>query len=101
MYVQVDAGMADIERALTTVPGVTRVVEADRRDGIVGYEVDSERGQDIRRDLARTVVSNGVGLLELRPMRMSLEQVFLSLTTEESEPREGEVPQEAEAPAHD
>jgi ABC-2 type transport system ATP-binding protein len=101
LYVQVDAGTADIERALTTVPGVTRVVEADRHDGIVGYEVDSERGQDIRRDLARTVVSSGLGLLELRPMRMSLEQVFLSLTTEESEPREGEVPLEAEATAHD
>jgi ABC-2 type transport system ATP-binding protein len=66
------------------VPGVTRVVESDRRDGVVGYEIDSDRGADVRRDLARTVVSSGVGLLELRPMRMSLEQIFLSLTTEES-----------------
>jgi hypothetical protein len=30
------------------------------------------------------VVTSGWGLLELRPMRMSLEQIFLSLTTEES-----------------
>ena len=65
------------------MPGVTRVVEADRRDGIVGYEVDSERGHDVRRDLARAVVTSGWGLLELRPMRMSLEDIFLSLTTEE------------------
>jgi ABC-2 type transport system ATP-binding protein len=96
MYVQVDAAGSDAGPALASIPGVTRVVESDRRDRVVGYEVDSERGHDVRRDLARAVVSNGFGLLELRPMRMSLEQVFLSLTTEESEEREAaEAPQEA------
>ena len=83
MYVQVDAAGGDAAATLTRVPGVIRVAEADRRDGVVGYEVDSEQGRDIRRDLARTVVSSGWGLLELRPMRMSLEEVFLSLTTED------------------
>jgi ABC-2 type transport system ATP-binding protein len=98
LYVQVDAGSADAGPALASIAGVTRVVEADRRDGVIGYEVDSERGQDVRRDLARAVVSNGFGLLELRPMRMSLEQIFLSLTTEESDEREAaEAPQEAAA----
>jgi ABC-2 type transport system ATP-binding protein len=83
MYVQIDAGGADPAGPLAGVPGVTRVVEADRRDGLIGYEVDSESGRDVRRDLARAVVSSGWGLLEMRPMRMSLEDVFLSLTTEE------------------
>ena len=50
---------------------------------MVGYEIDSEHGRDVRRDLSRAVVTSGWGLLELRPMRMSLEDVFLSLTTEE------------------
>jgi ABC-2 type transport system ATP-binding protein len=83
MYVQVDASGADASSALTQVTGVTRVAEADRRDGIIGYEVESGSGHDVRRDLARAVVSSGWGLLELRPMRMSLEEVFLSVTTEE------------------
>jgi len=83
MYVQLDAAGADAAASLGQVPGVTRVVEADRRDGTVGYEVDSESGRDVRSDLARAVVSSGWGLLEMRPMRMSLEVVFLSLTTEE------------------
>jgi gliding motility-associated transport system ATP-binding protein len=83
MYLQVDASGADAGASLARVPGVTRVIEADRRDGLVGFEVDSEQGRDIRRDLARAVITNGWGLLELRPMRMSLEDVFLSLTTEE------------------
>ena len=57
--------------------------KTDRRNSLVGYEVESESGRDVRRDLARAVVSSGWGLLELRPMRMSLEEIFLSLTTEE------------------
>src|SRR5262249_19729163 len=85
MYVQVDASGADAAPALTRIAGVTRVAESDRRDSAVGYEVDSERGRDSRRELARAGVSNGGGLLELRPMRMSLEEVFLSLTTEDVE----------------
>ena len=83
MYVQVDAIGADAAASLGRVPGVTRVVESDRRDGMVGYEIDSANGRDVRRDLARAVVNAGWGLLEMRPMRMSLEDVFLSLTTEE------------------
>ena len=84
LYVQVDSGGRDAAATLTAVAGVTRVAVSDRRDGIVGYEVESVNGQDIRRELSRTVVDSGWGLLELRPMRMSLEQIFLSLTTEES-----------------
>ena len=84
LYVQVDAGTADATETIGKVPGVRQVKATDRRDFVVGYEVESERDHDIRRDLARTVVSNGWGLLELRPMRMSLEEIFLSLTTEDS-----------------
>ena len=97
MYLQLDASGADAAASLTRVPGVTRVVESDRRDGMVGYEVDSESGRDVRRDLARAVVSSGWGLLEMRPMRMSLEDVFLSLTTDEAAAIEAEAATEGEA----
>jgi ABC-2 type transport system ATP-binding protein len=83
MYLQVDAQGVDAGATLQHIGGVTRVVEADRRDGVVGYEIESEQGHDVRRDLARAVVSSGWGLLELRPMRMSLEEIFLELTTED------------------
>jgi len=96
MYIQVDANGLDASGALRRVPGVSRVVEADRREPAVGYEVESERGHDVRRELARIVVSSGWGLLELRPMRISLEDIFLSLTTDEmptpaAEPAAGET----------
>jgi ABC-2 type transport system ATP-binding protein len=100
LYVQVDAGSADVAPALASLPGVIRVVPADARNAVVGaYEVESERGSDIRRDLARTIVNSGWGLLELRPMRMSLEEVFLQVTTEERPEEAATVAPDQPAPA--
>jgi ABC-2 type transport system ATP-binding protein len=83
IYLQIDAGDGDASAVLGEVQGVTGVRVAERKNGVSGLEVDSERGHDIRRELARAVVSQGWGLLELRPLRMSLEEIFLHLTTEE------------------
>ena len=86
MYVLVEGGGQGAGTALTGVPGVSRVAQVDHRDGnVYAFEVECEKGADIRRDLARTIVTSGWGLLELRPMRISLEDVFLTLTTEEEE----------------
>jgi ABC-2 type transport system ATP-binding protein len=101
MYVQVDApgtNATDVAPALGRVAGVTRVAETDRRNGLVGYEVESESGRDIRRELARTIVSSGWGLTELRPMRMSLEEIFLSLTTDEADAAAAAAPAAGETP---
>jgi ABC-2 type transport system ATP-binding protein len=84
IYLQVDAMGQDAATALRGVPGVTGVVAADKHGGLTGYEVTAESGRDLRRELARAVVALNWGLLELRPARMSLEEIFLSLTTEET-----------------
>jgi ABC-2 type transport system ATP-binding protein len=103
MFVQVDAPGADVGAVLAGVPGVSRVAAADQRADHGGFEVESERGRDVRRELAREIVTRGWGLLELRPMRMSLEEIFLQVTTEEppaTEPAasEREADIEGEAP---
>ena len=82
LYVQV-AGGEDTASVLGTVPGVTKVDVIDTHEAFTGFEIEAEPNRDIRRDVARTVVERGWGLLELRPTRMSLEEVFLQLTTEE------------------
>jgi gliding motility-associated transport system ATP-binding protein len=84
MLLQVDAPPGDdVRHALEIVPGVTNVAVAESRGTTRSYEVNSETGRDVRRQLASVVVGNGWGLLELRPLRMSLEEIFLHLTTEE------------------
>jgi ABC-2 type transport system ATP-binding protein len=93
MYVQVDAASEDPTPALAGVPGVTRVRPSTARAD--AWEVESDEGRDIRRDLAATIVGRGWGLMELRPMRMSLEEIFLHLTTDDAAhaaPTAGDVP---------
>ncbi|OFW15239.1 MAG: MFS transporter [Acidobacteria bacterium RIFCSPLOWO2_12_FULL_67_14] len=85
MYVQIDAGAnGAVQDALAAVPGVTHVAQTESRGTVASYEVNSDSGRDIRRELSAAVVNRGWGLLELRPLRMSLEEVFLHLTTEEA-----------------
>jgi len=84
LYVQVDAPGADVTTTLEAIPGITRVAPADARGSLAGFEVNSETGRDVRRELAAAIVRQGWGLLELRPLRMSLEEIFLHLTTEDT-----------------
>ena len=84
MFLQVDAPGASPLDALRQIPGVTAARVADTRGTVSGLEIESEPGRDVRRELAAAVVTRGWGLLELRPMRMSLEEIFLHLTTEDT-----------------
>ncbi|HJO39963.1 MAG: ATP-binding cassette domain-containing protein [Vicinamibacterales bacterium] len=86
---EMDTNGADPTPALSAVDGVTRVTVTPGAAGLSRTEVETVQGRDLRRDLARTVVTNGWGLLELRSMRMSLEEIFLHLTTEETDEDEG------------
>jgi ABC-2 type transport system ATP-binding protein len=82
LYVQVESKQ-DVSTTLRAVPGVVKVAIEDRHEQYTGYEIEAQPNHDVRRDVARAVVDGGYGLLELRPTRMSLEQIFLQLTTEE------------------
>jgi len=86
VFVQAQGPTEEVQRALQSIPGVVRVNLADLRESTPGFEVDSEKGADIRSAVANAIVRGGWGLLELRPMRLSLEDIFLSLTTEERDP---------------
>jgi ABC-2 type transport system ATP-binding protein len=72
----------DVRRSFLSLPNVLNV-EVQANDGRPRLLVDTAVGQDVREDLASTVVGNGWGLLELRSVGMSLEEVFLKLTTRE------------------
>ena len=69
-----------VQQTLERIAGVSRVLQHPQNDGRVTLEVESEKGQLIRGDLARAVVESGWDLNELRPASMSLEEIFLQLT---------------------
>ena len=69
---------------LERVSGVSRVSLKDQHDSHAVFEVESQKGRLMRGDLARAVVESGWDLNELRPAAMSLEEIFLELTGNES-----------------
>jgi ABC-2 type transport system ATP-binding protein len=71
---------SEIQKRLEQVPGVSRVVLKQSRDGRAEFEVESLQGRNVRADLARAVVEAGWDLEELRALGLSLEDVFLQLT---------------------
>ena len=77
-----------MEQALRRIPGVVGV-SATPSDGVVRFEVEAQPGRDVREQLASTVVKNGWGLQELRGQSLSLEDIFLQLTTSEEGVEEG------------
>lgn len=72
-----------VTRRLELIAGVGRVTLREGRDKRTFFEVESQQGF-ARGDLARAVVESGWDLNELRPAAMSLEQIFLQLTREET-----------------
>ena len=80
----------EVQQRLETVSGVSRVMMKDSKNGKLHFEVESLQGRHIRADLARTVVNAGWNLSELRSVGLSLEDIFLQLTTTEEHTPEPE-----------
>lgn len=74
----------EVQQRLERVAGVSRVLLKTNRDGRAAFEVESLQGRHVRPDLARAVVDSGWNLNELRPVALSLEDIFLQLTASES-----------------
>ncbi len=73
-----------IQERLEKVTGVGRVTCRDQQANSAVFEIESDRGRLVRGDLARLVVESGWDLNELRPAAMSLEEIYLQLTSAES-----------------
>lgn len=82
IVMEVEGPQDQIKEKLAAINGVKHV-SVERANGTSRYVIDTDLKQDIRKELASTVVTNGWGLLEMRPMDVSLEEVFLRLTTKE------------------
>jgi len=81
VFLQVVQPAPEIPTELEKIKGVLGVNSKDTEPGT--YEIEINTGSDRRADIAQMAVQRGWGVLELRPMGLSLEEVFLKLTTEE------------------
>jgi ABC-2 type transport system ATP-binding protein len=71
--------------ALKAVPGVLAVHERAPHGDVSVLDVEAEAGKDVRAELASAVVTKGHGLVGLHQVGMSLEEIFLHLTTADAE----------------
>ena len=80
--VQVAGPKKEVMASIKGIPGTASITAHGKGTATaVPYIVESR--EDIRQELAKRVVTKGWGLLELRPERVTLEDVFMQLVTEE------------------
>jgi len=89
LRVEVRGEPGPVAEVMRGVPGVASVREKTER-GVATFEVEPESGRDVRAELARAVIQGGFDLLGLHEIGMSLEDIFLHLTT--SDPVETSAP---------
>jgi len=80
-------GPKDIVQRIKALPGVLQVAEPKsegrKREEPREFEITYEPGKDRRGELARALVETGAELLELRPRAMTLEEIFIKITSKE------------------
>ena len=100
VLVEIDGPPEDVEERLWSVEGVNSVSRKNGHGGRTSWAVETSKDAAIRSELARVVVESGWGLYEVRPVGMSLEDIFLKLTASEDAAEsagQGEPASEADA----
>ena len=83
--VEAQAPERPLQELLAQIPGVSRAeVEAAHANGHVTVTVEAAAGKDVRSQISAGIVQKGWALYELRGVSLSLEDIFLQLTTEDS-----------------
>ena len=84
VHFEVLADQEFVRAAMQEIPGIRKVeTEPLGASGRITATVEAGEGQDVRSQIAAKVVGKGWPLFELRGVSLSLEDIFLQLTTEE------------------
>jgi ABC-2 type transport system ATP-binding protein len=84
--VRVEGPAGEVRAVLAALAGVERVEGADGAvdTPVPEFIVHSRGGESVRKAIAAAVVGRGWGLIEVRPLTLSLEDLFVRLVTEEN-----------------
>ena len=93
--VRIRSPKGETESLIRRIPGVVSVFiepdDAAADDKSILFVVETDGKTDVREDIFFAVAEQGSPIIEMRPIDMSLEDVFLKLTTEERLEDEREV----------
>jgi ABC-2 type transport system ATP-binding protein len=86
VYVEVKGSLESATAAIQTLPGVINVEAASNAPSqITALHIDAPIQEEIRPQIVAALVGKGIDVLGLRREEMSLEDIFVELTTEELE----------------
>ena len=98
VWVEVDGPADEVEAKIQGIQGVEKVSRATGQAGRAAWQVEIGKDPAVRTELARAVIESGWGLHEIRSIGLSLEDIFLKLTSEDPG-ADPEVDSEAELAA--
>jgi len=82
LEVEIGGPVAQVLPVLRGIGGVNNVTHVDNH-GRHTYTIQAHAGKDLRDEISQAVISNGWSLRSLQLVGMSLEDIFLRLTTHE------------------
>ncbi|MDR1902306.1 MAG: ABC transporter ATP-binding protein [Treponema sp.] len=92
IMLRLDAPEERIRASLGKLPSVRGLeFRGSQEEGAVDVVAEAEENTDIRRDISRCLGNAGIPILLMRPLDMSLEEIFLQVTTEEAERQKTEA----------
>lgn len=82
ILVELSGPSAEFAQAIENLDGIQKVTVEN--NGTSRFQIETAPSVDLRPEIAALAVQKGCGLLELRAVQLSLEDIFMQLVTEES-----------------
>lgn len=89
LMITVDSSSERVLDVLRGISGVTRVSRIREENDVLQFELFTDRGTDIRREVFSAMAGNGWPIIEMRVNELSLEDIYLGVT--DTAARKGEA----------
>ena len=86
IHIRMDATEEAVSKALGNIPSIKKLdFKESQESGAVEAIAEAVQDADIRRDIFRALAAADIPILMMRSLDMSLEEIFLNLTTKEDD----------------
>ncbi len=90
IYVKAKGDFKKIANTLQKIKGMQSINQISDEAEVLEFNVEFEKGRDLREELFYAMAEMGCPILEMKPNKLSLEDVFVKLTTQEKVVETGE-----------
>jgi len=90
IYVKAKGDFEKIASTLQKIKGIQSINQISDEAEVLEFNVVFEKGRDLREELFYAMAEMGYPILEMKPNKLSLEEVFVKLTTQEKVVETGE-----------